>query len=54
MMWKIRSKTLTDVRGKPKYWSDEFGWTWIDMSDTYSTVEKDGTPLPIGGEWEEL
>lgn len=59
MPWKIRSKTETDHRKFKKkqeslYWSNEFGWTWKDQSDTFTNEEKESLLLPIGGVWEEV
>lgn len=51
-MWRIRSRTQKDRRGHPKYWSDEVGWTWLDLADIYTDTQKDMRTLPRGGEWE--
>ena len=53
-MWKIRSTTKTDNHGKPQYWSKEFGWTWKEMGDEFTDVEKLTLPMIVsGGVWEE-
>jgi hypothetical protein len=52
-MWKIRSTVKLDNHGKPKYWSNEYGWTWKEFSDTYTAQEKETTFVPVGGVWEE-
>jgi hypothetical protein len=52
-VWKIRSLKEVDLRGQPKYWSEEFGWTWKDMSGSYTDAQKDVFLLPFGGVWEE-
>jgi len=54
MAWKIRSRTEKDNHGKPKFWSDEVGWTWDDFSTTYTEEEKNTKLLPPNGEWVEV
>ena len=51
-MWRIKSLTKTDNHGKPKYWSDEYGWTWEAMAEIYTEDQKAQMTLPKGGEWE--
>ena len=51
-MWMYRHRTETDSHGKPKYWSQEFGWTWKEFADTFTDSEKESVALPAGGEWE--
>ena len=54
-MWKIRSKTQTDLNGRPRYWSDDVGWTWKDFATVYGDKEHDNAsfPLPMNGVWEQ-
>jgi hypothetical protein len=53
-MWKIRSLTRKDGKGKPMYWANDVGWTWKDFSDTYTGDQREEQPLPRGGVWEEV
>lgn len=52
-MWRIRSLTKTDARGRPQYWSQEFGWTWKNMADCYTVEEQALVLLPRDSVWEE-
>lgn len=54
MMWKIRHLKLLDNHGKPKYWSEEVGWTWDAFATLYTEAEKPTTYFPPGGVWEEV
>jgi len=53
-MWRIRNLILKDRRNRPKYWSADVGWTWIEFSDVYTTDQRNSLPLPRGGIWEEV
>jgi hypothetical protein len=53
-MWRIRSQIKKDNHGHPKYWSNEFGWTWLEFADMFTTETKERHMLPTGGEWEEV
>jgi hypothetical protein len=52
MPWKIKNKTA-QRKGKPLYWSEDVGWTWKEMSDTFTEDEKQSVNLPMNSEWEE-
>jgi len=53
-MWRIRNKILTDRRNRPKYWSADVGWTWLEFADTFTAAQRDAMLLPLGGVWEEV
>lgn len=52
-MWRIRSLEKKDNRGRSKYWSEEYGWTWKEQADLYTEQDKQSKLPPRGGTWEE-
>lgn len=59
-MWRIRNLQYKEPKPKPRrvykreYWSNEFGWTWVESADTFSDDEQKTVNLPIGGQWEKV
>jgi hypothetical protein len=37
---------------KRVYWSNEFGWTWVESADVFTDDERNTLNLPMGGTWE--
>lgn len=51
-MWVIRMPDEDTEDLGPAYWSNEVGACLRYQADQYNS--RDGYPLPIGGEWEEV
>jgi len=47
--YRIFSQSESDRQGEPMYWSNTWGWTSFEYSDSFTQEEKDKFHLPSIG-----
>jgi hypothetical protein len=50
MKWVIQQQS-EDLQDGVLYWSNEHGFTTVDLADVFTDKEKETLNLPVDGEW---